>query len=416
MLRETRALWTWAVRSARSKSDIDELVALVDSAHLNVILFGVYYRGTAYFEPSPVRFPIAAERLTNQSRFSEAGYADALRYLLDVRDRRRADSDPANDFEVHAWFTVHLSGDSERTWPPTDLTQPYMLNALFPEFQVKYGTYYARQDERFVNPAISAIEQPRFRQYMADLIAGAAEDYAIDGVHLDYIRVGQICFNAELLDYPGIEFDYAGCQEDYRAFTRETFGREYTLWDDTDGVRQIADGGSGRVAAWQVRTVGRLVRAIHAEVKAVRPDLIISVASVRNVPWELPVQGQAAWRWLDAGWIDAIFPTLYLDSTPAIVDRMQRLREAVRDTSKRDMIFAGLATHSFVDRTEDWSGLVVERVNAVVRGEPNALALQPAAHGVALFGGEYFSQTTIEALAAGPFREPAIPYWGTPIP
>lgn len=385
---------------------------LVDSAHLNVILFGVYYRGTAYFEPNAMRFPSAAERLPNQSRFSEAGYTDALRYLLEVRDRRRADNDPSNDFEVHAWFTVHLNGDSERTWPPTDLTQPYMLNALFPEFRVKYGTYYARQDERFINPAVSALEQPRFRQYMVDLIAGVAEDYAIDGVHLDYIRVGQICFNAEALDYPGAQFDYAGCQEDYRAFTRETFGREYTLWDDTDGVRQIADGGSGRVVAWQVRTVGQLVKAIHDEVKAVRPDLILSVASVRNVPWEPPVQGQVAWRWLDAGWIDAIFPTLYLDSTQAIVDRMQRLREAVQDTSKRDMIFAGLATYRFDDRSEDRSSLVLERVNALLRGQAPGRVLEPPGRGVALFRSADLTPATIEALVNGPFREPAAPYWG----
>jgi len=410
---ETRALWTWVGATARTKDDVDELVAQVDAGHLNVILLGVYRRGTAFFEPSRSRFPDSRERLTNQSPFDETGYRDALSYLLEIRDQRRADEDASNDFEVHAWFTVHRGGDSGDGWPRENLTQPYMLHALFPEFMVKYGTYYTRRDERYINPEVSAVEQPRFRRYMADLIAGLTEEYAVDGVHLDYVRVGAVCFNDETLDYPGSELDYAGCQADYRAFTRATFGREHTLWDDTDGVRLIEDGGSGRVAAWQVHNVGLLVQAIHAAVREARPQAVISVASVRNVPWEQPVQGQVAWQWLDQGWIDAIFPTLYLDGTQPIVDRMERLRQAVQDPAKRDRIFVGLAVFDFErPREADWSEVVLERVNAVLRGDAPALALEPAGRGVGLFRGENISSALLEALANGPFREPAVPYWG----
>jgi uncharacterized lipoprotein YddW (UPF0748 family) len=413
MAHETRALWTWVGATAKTKGDVDELVAQVDAGHLNVILVGVYRRGTAFFEPSRSRYPESHERLTNQSPFAEAGYRDALSYLLEIRDQRRADEDASNDFEVHAWFTVHRGGDSGGGWPREDLTQPYMLHALFPEFVVKYGTYYTKRDERYINPEVSAIEQPRFRRYMADLIAGLAEDYAVDGVHLDYVRAGAVCFNDEALDYPGTEFDYAGCQADYRAFTRATFGREHTLWDDTDGVRLIQDGGSGRVAAWQVYNVGLLVQAIHAAVREARPQAIISVASVRNVPWEQPVQGQVAWQWLDQGWIDAIFPTLYLDGTQPIVERMERLRQAVQDPAKRDRIFVGLAVYDFEQPLEaDWSQVVLERVNAVLRGDTPELALEPAGRGVALFRAENISSATLEALASGPFWEPAVPYWG----
>jgi uncharacterized lipoprotein YddW (UPF0748 family) len=409
MMRETRALWTWVTATATSESDVDTLVAQVDAGHLNVILAGVYRRGTAFFEPSQGRFPDARERLENRSRFVGAGYSDALSYLLAIRDKRRADADPANDFEVHAWFTVHRGGLVREGWPPQNATEPFMLNALFPEFKAKYGSYYTRNDDRHVQHAISAVEIPRFRQYMVDLIAGLAEDYPVDGIHLDYIRVGMICFNDDVLDYPGTEFDYPGCQEDYKAWTRETYGQAYTLWEDTDGVRLIQDQGSGRVAAWQVRTVGRLVQAIHQAVRAVRPEAIISVASVRNVPWELPVQGQVAWQWLDQGWIDAVFSTLYLDSTQPIVDRVGILREAIQDESKRQQVFAGLATYNFDDPDgEDWSDLILERVSALLRGE----ALEPPGKGVALFRGENLSPATLEALANGPFRQPALPYWG----
>src|SRR5207248_204110 len=125
--------------------------------------------------------------------------------------------------------------------------------------------------------------------------------------------------------------------------------------------------------------------------------------------------GQTAWAWLDQGWIDAFFPTLYLDGTQPIVDRMGRLQAAVPDSAKRDRIFAGLATHNFDNPTgEDWSGQVLERVNALLRGQATSTtqALAPAGRGVGLFRSEYFTPATIKALAEGPFRQPAIPYWG----
>jgi uncharacterized lipoprotein YddW (UPF0748 family) len=192
-----------------------------------------------------------------------------------------------------------------------------------------------------------------------------------------------------------------------------TFGRTYTLWQDTDGVREPTAAGRERIAGWQVNSVSLLVQAIHAQVRAVAPRAIISVASVRNVPWNPPVDGQAAWLWLDAGWVDVVFPTLYLDSTADILERVKLLRAAVQDQGKHDLIMPGLATYDF-DRPKqgDWSELVAQRVNALTHGDPNDLSLVPTAKGIALFRSEYLSPDTLEALAAGPFQAPAVPYWG----
>jgi len=412
-LRETRALWSWVGTTAKSRADVDKLVAQVDGAHLNVILFGIYRSGTAYFQPSMKRFPDPKERLVSQTHFKDPDYPDALSYLLSIRDQRRKDNDPTNDFEVHAWFTVNQGGAASDTWPPDSELKPYMLNSIFPEFIVKSGRYYTEHDPRFQNPAASAVEEPRLRQYMVDLITGLAEDYPVDGVHLDYIRIGALCFNNEALTYPDSQFNFSGCQADYQEWTAKTYGKSYDLMHDTDGDRGIRDGNSGRVAAWQVHTVSLLVKAIHDSVKAARPNIVITVASVRNVPGETPVQGQTAWAWLDQGWIDAIFPTLYLDGTQPIVDRIGTLRAAVTDSSKRDLIFAGIATHNFDNpKGEDWAPLVFERVNALMRASAASQGLAPAGRGVALFRSEYFTPATIASLANGPFREPALPYWG----
>ncbi len=419
--RETRAIWSWAGRKPISGEykvfprDIDELVEKVDAAHLNVILLVVTHDGSVYFEPSHTRFPDESERLVNQSVFSKYGYQDGLSYLLTIRDERRIDDDPFNDFEVQAWFQVNKGGDMTDKWPSQDKTEPYMLHALFPEFKLKYGDYYAKEDDRYVKHDTPVLHQPKFRAYIIDLVAGLVEDYDVDGIHLDYIRTGGICFNNEPLDYPGTEYDYPGCQEDYKTWTRETYGREYTLWEDTDGSREIQDGGSGRVAAWQERAVGLVVKGIHDEVKAIKPDVIISVASVRNdVSQKTNKQlrsGQVAWEWLDKGWIDAVFPTFYTPETESAIRRYETFSGAVQDEKRRSVILPGLITFDPKNSKDHWAGLVAEQVSAVLGQGTGQPPTQPA-KGVALFLARRLSPEAIQALAEGPFREPALPYWG----
>lgn len=413
---ETRAIWSWAGVRATSKKEIDQMVArVVDEAHMNVILLLVYAEGTAYFEPSYTRFPNSAERLSNMSEFSDDGYSDALSYLVAVRDKRQADDDPTNDFEVQPWFNINSGGRMADAWPPIDKTEPYMLNALFPEFKLKVGAAYIEDDDRYAKHNTSVVQQPKYRAYMTDLIAGIVEDYDVDGVHLDYIRTGGICFNDEALDYPGTEYDYPGCQEDYKAWTRETYGQEYSLWEDTDGFQIITDGDSGRVAAWLEHNVGLLVESIHDEVKSVSPETIITMAALSQItPQEKDsmFQGQVAWEWLDQGWVDAAFIMAYGPVTGWIPGRIELFRDATQIESSRSKIFPGLVTHNLKNTKEFWSYLIAEQIRATMRGQWEGQPLEPPAKGVALFLEHRLSDEAIEILAEGPFKEPAVPYWG----
>jgi len=413
--RETRALWSHAGSGAKSIQDIDKLVAQVDKAKLNTILLLIYRSGTAYFEPSHTRFPDSKERLPNKSALSTDEYSDALSYLLAIRDQRRADDDPTNDFEVHAWFTVTQNGrwKSNEDRPRADETRPYMLHYLFPEFKLKYKEYYLKNDERYINHRYSDVHQPKFRAYMTDLIAGLVEDYDVDGVHLDYIRAMQICYNNEALDYPGTAYDYVGCQEDYKAWTKATYGQEYSLLEDTQ--RHVTqDKGSSRIAAWQEQAVGTLVKSIHDEVKSINPKVIISAAVGMTSPesQKESVQGQVAWEWLDQGWIDAAFVMAYTPDTQHVIDKMQSIIAATEAESSRSRVFAGLATYNIDDGDEQWSYVVAEQVNATLRGEWSGRPLESPAKGVALFVDRQLSEAAIELLAKGPFKEPALPFWG----
>ena len=415
---QTRAVWSGAGRRATERADVDQLVEQVDRARLNVVLIQIYKDGTAFFEPSRTRFPKAAERLTNQTLFVDEQYSDALAYLIAIRDQRRADDDPTNDFEVHAWFAVHTGGKVEpgARWPQPDASAPYMLNSLFPEFKLKHGDFYRKNDERYVDHAVSVVQQPRFQAYMTDLIAGVLEDYGVDGVHLDYIRTGGICFNDEALDYPGTAYDYPGCQADYAAWTKQTYGRAHSLWDDSDGHRVITDDDSGRVAAWLGQAVDQLVERVHDEVKAVDPNTIISVAAVVTVPGNpserVTINGQAAWYWLDQGWIDVAFPTLYSTRAGTVVGRVDLFRQAIQTKAAYQRVFPGLATYNIERDRRRRPAVLINQLNVLLQPETDAERSALPVQGVALFRAEYLDEPTIAQLATGPFREPAALYWG----
>ncbi|MCB0170645.1 MAG: family 10 glycosylhydrolase [Anaerolineae bacterium] len=423
---ETRAIWARVGRQPlRGRNgqigpqDIDELVAKVDAAHLNVILLAVY-SGNVYFEPSHTRFS-DEERLPSAAdpAFAKAGYPDALSYLISIRDERLADNDQFNDFEVHAWFNINVGGRKEVVnGDYIDLRTEGMLNTIFPEFRLISGEYYTTNaDEAYIDHEKSVLQQPRFRAYMTDLIAGVVEDYHVDGVHLDHIRTGGICFNDEPLDYDGTEYDYPGCQKDYEAWTLATRGRQHTLWDDTDGHRDIQDGGSGRVAAWQERNVELLVKSIHDEVKSVDPTTVISVASVRNDVSGLTAlqqrDGQSAWKWLNEGLIDAVFMTAYTPDTESIVDKMQTFRNAIQDPQKKLLVFPGLATYDLDDKDIPWSGKIMEQSEALLLSHWSAgQPLEPPTRGIGWFLFRMLTEKDAETLASGPYAEPAVPFWG----
>jgi hypothetical protein len=106
-----------------------------------------------------------------------------------------------------------------------------------------------------------------------------------------------------------------------------------------------------------------------------------------------------------------MFPTLFLDDTQAIVERVGRLRAAVQDEQRRQAIFPGLATYDF-DTREPWPDLVTERACALVCDDAASPLLAATVRGVALFRSEHLNPDAVSALAAQPFLTPAVPYWG----
>ena len=152
------------------------------------------------------------------------------------------------------------------------------------------------------------------------------------------------------------------------------------------------------------------------EVKAVNPDTIITVASVRNNVFETAnlqlMNGQRAWEWLDKGWIDGAFITVYLPNTNDVVEIVNNFNSVLQNESSRDKVFPGLASYNLDDREAPWEEITLEQVNAVRTEMPEgSVSVSPPMKGLAFFIYRHLTDETAQMLAEGPFKSIARPTW-----
>jgi uncharacterized lipoprotein YddW (UPF0748 family) len=121
-----------------------------------------------------------------------------------------------------------------------------------------------------------------------------ARNYAVDGIHFDYIRYphGSACYDD-------------GCRERFQEATGLTVGS----WpaDVVDGEHADA------FADWRREQITRLVRAVSSEARAIRPGIQISAAVFRDYPNCRRTVGQDWVEWVKRGYLDFVCPMNYTD-------------------------------------------------------------------------------------------------------
>ncbi|MBR1733169.1 MAG: family 10 glycosylhydrolase, partial [Alloprevotella sp.] len=183
-----------------------------------------------------------------------------------------------------------------------------------------------RSDEQWLmDPGV-----PETAGYLAALCREIAERYAVDGIHLDYIR------------YPerGVRFD------DSRSYRRYGQGKP--------------------LAQWRRDNVTACVRSIHSAVKQVRPWVKLSCSPVGKYA-DLPRQSSRGWNardavaqdavlWLREGLMDVLFPMMYFDGQhfyPFVLDWAER--------ADARQVVPGLGVYFLHPREGKWELSAVER-------------------------------------------------------
>lgn len=257
----------------------------------------------------------------------------------------------AQGIEVHPWFCVALR-----------------QRDFLPEF---FGP--GTPDKAF------DLHRPQFRNFIVEVILDVIRRYEVDGINLDYIRTMGLC---------RCEF----CQAEYR----RSFGRDLLA-----DIASLKPGMSlpPTLQKWQDEAVEDIVRQVKEKGKAIKPGLIISVCGHPQL--KPSPEGRDELKWANAGLIDVIFNMDYR-KVPDF-DKFQAIRQQLKDPSKLIMLLGNY------DKKE--SGITATESAHLARVLEYLQSRWPGRVGIYLY--KQLSDSQVEALAQGPFREPARPAWPT---
>jgi uncharacterized lipoprotein YddW (UPF0748 family) len=294
---EIRALWVDAFHAGiRSPQEADDLVAAATRVNLNTLFVQVRRRGDALYtrgvEP-PLDDPAY-----------DPGF-DALAYIVDAGHRA--------GLQVHAWVNA-MPTWREQT-PPRDARHIFNRHGPSAPGDDNWFTASPTGSHRFPVGYFVDPGHPAAAAYLTEVYLNIVRNYAIDGIHFDYIR------------YPETDADLPGSRAARGA------GVGYNAVNLRRFNRATARSGSGPPEpgdeawiVWRRQQVTHLVRRIAVEAKAINPRIRISAALI---PWGRPPVSEKDFadvapmqrifqnwhQWMEDGLIDLAVPMNYAAET-----------------------------------------------------------------------------------------------------
>lgn len=327
---QTRALWVTRT-TLTSPDSIRQMVAAAQAGGFNTLLVQVRGRGDAYYTG------------TLEPRASELASKPAFDPLAAVLEHAHGAG-----IKVHAWVAVNLVSSSV-TLPasrdhviyraPEWLMVPRELAAEMKRIDLRSPAYVGRL-ARWTRAHASIVEglytsplHPAAQDHAAAVIGEIAAKYAVDGVHLDYVR------------FPNDDFDYSpSAMEQFKSAILPGL----TEQQRRDGAaRAILDPAAyanlfpERWNDFRRSRLTSLVTKIRTAVKTARPGAIVSAAVVPDaqVAYDTRLQD---WRgWLAQSLLDVVCPMAY---TPD-ADIFQKQIAAVRAYAGSRPVWAGIGAY-----------------------------------------------------------------------
>jgi len=356
-----------------SPEQVREMVADAAAAGFNTLIVQVRGRGDAFYL-SDLEPP--AESLENLPGF------DPLALAIAEGHRR--------GMAVHAWVNTHL------VWGPTEpprsaahlvndnpewLAVPRPLarelhdvSPRDPRFYDALRRYAAERPETvegiYTSPSHPEVRE-RVRAVWMDLLAR----YDLDGIHFDYIR------------FPSGDFDYSrGALERFRSWVGPELAPERVVELDLAAGSNPLAYTTALPEEWDEfrrRQITSLVAEIYREVKARRPEVVVSAAVVPDPETAYALRFQDWMGWLDQGILDIVVPMAY---TPDNGRFSALVRSARVAAGHRERVWAGIGAYmdtlggtlDKIDaaRAEDAGGVVLFSYDWAV-GEGRGSAADP---------------------------------------
>jgi uncharacterized lipoprotein YddW (UPF0748 family) len=351
---EVRALWV--VRTTlTSPESVARMVANAKASGFNTLIVQVRGRGDAYYTGSVEPRP--------PSLAAMPGFDPLATTITHAHDA---------GLKVHAWININLVGGLDLPASadhlvyrhPDWLMVPAALAQDLARVDVTSREYvsrlarYARTRPSDVEGVYLSPVTDASAEYTTAIVRAITKLYAVDGVHLDYIR------------YPGEDFDFG--RQTLAAF-RQTIAPTLTAderrrfdarlaSDPLIYTRTFPD-------AWHSFRTNRLtalVSQIRTAVKTIRPEAVIS-AAVAPDPAVAAAHRLQDWRsWLARNLIDVVCPMAYTQDAATFASQMIAARQAA-------------GAHPI------WAGIGAYRLTPVQIGDNVQTARRLGADGVILF-------------------------------
>ena len=298
---ELRALWV--VRDALTTAEsVDRLIDFAVQTRVHLLFVQVRGRADTFYRSA----------IDPPASILEAPLADfdPLAYLVTLAHRE--------GIAVHAWINVFLVwSDMSRTPPSTHLAARHPDWLLTDASGVRMDRMPSSQWKKggvegwFASPGSGEM-----RAHMARVVRELVSGYAIDGIHLDYIRYPNRSLSYDPSDRAAFAVkwgvDPASAVQSDRAALQRVLGKSALALVDS------------LAAASRVANVDSMVVAIRAACG----DKVLSAAVVADPNEARRDRAQDWGRWVNKGWVDFVvpmaynFPPLELEHRAVVYNRM----------------------------------------------------------------------------------------------
>jgi uncharacterized lipoprotein YddW (UPF0748 family) len=343
---EVRALWV--VRTTlTSPAAIETMVKTARAGGFNTLLVQVRGRADAYYssalEPRPPGLAIQPSFDPLAATITQAHEAG---------------------LEVHAWVNVNLVASvaempsvpdhvvyrhPEWLMVPRGLAEDLVaVDPRSPEYLGRLTRYVRSRPAELEGLYLSPIP-PGAAEYTVGVVRDIAQRYAIDGVHLDYIR------------YPSADFDYS---RDALAGFRDSIVADLSPADRRQYDRRLTSepliytqAFPDLWRAFRSNQLTSLVLKVRDAIKTVKPGATISAAVMPDLS-EAASRHLQDWKtWLERDLVDVICPMAYTTNAATFVSQVA----AARTAAGRHPLWAGIGAYQLS------STQIVENVQAARR-------------------------------------------------
>jgi uncharacterized lipoprotein YddW (UPF0748 family) len=328
---EIRALWVLRT-SLASAASIHSLVKTARDHGFNTLLVQVRGRGDAYYASDLE--PRGSELARQPATF------DPLATVV-------ADAHSAG-LRVHAWINLNLVSSAaelpvsrehliykhpEWLMVPREIAQDLAkIDPVSPAYVGKIARWTRAESEKVEGLYASPLQREAAAHAQA-VVGEVAKGYAVDGIHLDYVR------------YPTDQFDYsrfaiAEFRADIRPRLTQAVRREL---DEQQAIDLFAypDHFPAEWKTFRRAQLSALLTRLRAVVKTARPDAVLTLAAAPDMK-EAYDQRLQDWRtWLETHVIDAVCPMAYTQEPERFAEQIA----AARDVAGGAAVWAGIGAY-----------------------------------------------------------------------